>query len=822
VQENTNPRIPAGQNLKRIDYDYDLISGKVNDVHYQNRQPDAFHHHYEYDADNRITEVYTSKFPVAVWKGYKDQFWDNDAKYFYYLHGPLARTEIGDDKVQGMDYAYTLQGWIKGVNSNTLEAKRDMGKDGLTQTGNPNQNFAQDAYGYTLGYFNQDYSAASGVVWNNVSNRFEAYIPVGNALRQNSYDLYNGNISRMVTTICDSLNNPLPQGMAYQYDQLNRLIRAEAFTNLDTTTNTWNTGRVPAPMRYLNTFTYDANGNILTQQLNDQFGGTINNLTYRYNRDASGNLLQNRLYHVNNSVAPNTHPNELNDEGVFSPASQTINAKNNYNYDELGELKKDSAQQIQSIKWTVYGKIKEIDRYAGSSKNNLRFDYDAGGVRVAKHVYSSSNVWLNSTYYLKDAQGNVMNVYTNRNNAYQLTEEDMYGSSRLGLRNDSLELIGSMVDTLHYNRILGRKYFEEANHLGNVLTVFSDKKLPIFALLDPTKTDHSLADIVSSTDYYPFGAPMPGRNFNLGAYKYQFNGKECDPEVFGQGNEEDFGARIYDPRLGRWLSVDPLFNHFPDWSPYVGMSNNPIKDIDPTGAGTESTHVNDLGNVISEVKDGDNSVYLHKDEKTKEDIDKKYTTGDHSAGGSKIGDLGGNINMNGFFGNVLSVHAKIAEGLNIGEWARKVAPGHPWDLKANSLTIFGAAWQFEQDSKHGDVNGIGNKTSFSYNGMSFRDAADVGNYHAGFTGTYAGVSYRSQWAGAGLAEQLKNHSLGAINPLNYAMPPHGDAPMDYFWNTKGMTDAANQRNMLTPVQEFQIRATQAQKMNTMMDKGHKE
>jgi len=61
VQENTNPLLPTGQNLKRIDYDYDLISGKVNDVHYQNKQADAFHHHYEYDADNRILTVYTSK-----------------------------------------------------------------------------------------------------------------------------------------------------------------------------------------------------------------------------------------------------------------------------------------------------------------------------------------------------------------------------------------------------------------------------------------------------------------------------------------------------------------------------------------------------------------------------------------------------------------------------------------------------------------------------------------------------------------------------------------------------------------------------------------
>src|ERR1700752_2602195 len=47
-------------------------------------------------------------------------FWYNDAKYFYYTHGPLARVEYGDNHVQGVDYYYTIQGVIKGVNSNII------------------------------------------------------------------------------------------------------------------------------------------------------------------------------------------------------------------------------------------------------------------------------------------------------------------------------------------------------------------------------------------------------------------------------------------------------------------------------------------------------------------------------------------------------------------------------------------------------------------------------------------------------------------------------------------------------------------------------
>ena len=63
-----NPAVTSiGQRFKRLDNTYDIISGKITDMHYQNGQPDAFHHHYDYDADNRITDVYTSRFPTAIW-----------------------------------------------------------------------------------------------------------------------------------------------------------------------------------------------------------------------------------------------------------------------------------------------------------------------------------------------------------------------------------------------------------------------------------------------------------------------------------------------------------------------------------------------------------------------------------------------------------------------------------------------------------------------------------------------------------------------------------------------------------------------------------
>ncbi|MBA3680507.1 MAG: hypothetical protein H0W73_04995 [Bacteroidetes bacterium] len=61
------------------------------------------------------------------------------------------------------------------------------------------------------------------------------------------------------------------------------------------------------------------------------------------------------------------------------------------------------------------------------------------------------------------------------------------------------------------------------------------------------------------------------------------NGMEKDDEIKGSGNSYDFGARIYDPRLGKWLSVDPMMAKYPDLSPYTFVANSPILLVDKDG-----------------------------------------------------------------------------------------------------------------------------------------------------------------------------------------------------------------------------------------------
>lgn len=72
-------------------------------------------------------------------------------------------------------------------------------------------------------------------------------------------------------------------------------------------------------------------------------------------------------------------------------------------------------------------------------------------------------------------------------------------------------------------------------------------------------------------------------------YRFGFGKMEKDNEIKGIGNSLDFGARVYDSRLGRWLTRDPRENQFPSWSPYNAFNDNPIFYVDPSGEGAIAT-----------------------------------------------------------------------------------------------------------------------------------------------------------------------------------------------------------------------------------------
>jgi RHS repeat-associated protein len=130
-----------------------------------------------------------------------------------------------------------------------------------------------------------------------------------------------------------------------------------------------------------------------------------------------------------------------------------------------------------------------------------------------------------------------------------------------------------------FNRFVGDKRYELSNHLGNVLSVVSDRKL----FQNPLGFTTFAPDVLSYSDYYPFGMLVPNRHKTGDDYRYGFNGKEMDNEVKGEGTQYDYGFRIYDPRIGKFLSEDPLFRSYAWYTPYQFAGNRPINSIDLDG-----------------------------------------------------------------------------------------------------------------------------------------------------------------------------------------------------------------------------------------------
>ena len=85
---------------------------------------------------------------------------------------------------------------------------------------------------------------------------------------------------------------------------------------------------------------------------------------------------------------------------------------------------------------------------------------------------------------------------------------------------------------------------------------------------------------------------MPGREYQAQPSRFGFNGKENDHDVKGFGNQQDYGMRIYDPRLGKFLSLDPISQSYPYLTPYQFASNRPIDGVDLDGLEWELSTTN--------------------------------------------------------------------------------------------------------------------------------------------------------------------------------------------------------------------------------------
>src|ERR1700754_5179701 len=238
--------------------------------------------------------------------------------YSHYAHGPLARVILGQQQVQGINYAYTLQGWLKSLNPALY-----TGGSFTLRPDSANNIVANSAYNLLLNYFDGDYkpvSTAAGPdngVAASLGGTTDAYRP-----------LFIGNIISMGGNI-GTVNAPLLYN--YQYDQLNRLVHMDTWKR---TSTTWNA--LSPTSSYQENIAYDPNGNITDYKRNKDSSATgtdMDRLHYSYIDNS------NKLDHIIDTV-PGSPSNDIANQ---SPG--------NYKYDAIGQLISDDASHITGITW---------------------------------------------------------------------------------------------------------------------------------------------------------------------------------------------------------------------------------------------------------------------------------------------------------------------------------------------------------------------------------------------------------------------------------------------------------------------------------------
>lgn len=606
---NGNYLFPTASQFQTTEYDYEPVSGNVLKTSYQRGKSDALYQRFLYDADNRVKAVYSST---------DDVIWENDARYFYYKHGPLSRKELGDKQVQGVDYAYTINGWLKIMNSSVLDSRYDIGKDSRALASNLNAFFASDAFGFANGYFRGDYMPRSATLMNasvspeanpftNANNEFGKYI-YSAVTNPHDYSLYDGTISYMTQQSRITTGGLMEAyGKAYNYDQLYRLKYQESFKdpNLNST-NVWGTSTA-ASTNTKEDFFYDFNGNIsgVKRYLNNSL---IDELKYNYLLDGSNNKVNNKLYYIRetSAVAANVYPDDVDNQSAglsAVPVNPDQNASVNYVYNPNGEMTRDYIEGIETIDYNMTGKVRKITRRTNAYyesgglytyPSDLEYYYDALGRRIVKiempriqngavtqNKLSAKSEWK-YTMYAYDSQNNVTAIYSWQKNgaSFELKVEEryVYGNSRLADLSKKA-LLSAIPSYTSFARTLGLKTFELGGTSGNINTTVTDYKV---ASNVGTSVASYLPRVLSAMDYYAYGTPVQTRKWITDSYRYSQNGgSEKDPEITRTENMYTTYFRELDARNGRWWSADPMIH--PGISPYAVNNNNPINEVDPMG-----------------------------------------------------------------------------------------------------------------------------------------------------------------------------------------------------------------------------------------------
>jgi hypothetical protein len=233
---------------------------------------------------------------------------------------------------------------------------------------------------------------------------------------------------------------------------------------------------------------------------------------------------------------------------------------------------------------------------------------------------------------------------------------------------------------------------------------------------------------------------------------------EADNEVKGEGNSNTSFFRQLDPRLGRWLSLDPKISSFPGQSPYISMDNNPIYLMDPFGDSTfvERTKDNKFKVVGGNLEGNHNGIFI-KDTKTGkvgEMIGYSLTPYSfyNSDKPNKKKRWTGTIDPNDQSGN--DFFKSFVKGKhNLAEYGTNATGGQKYDFKTTNGTskrVYSEAEDYYRGMPFGEK--ADNQTVYA-------SARDIGNFCAGLMAGSTGQSWKDSRVAFDLLESKQKGKI---------------------------------------------------------------
>lgn len=362
------------------------------------------------------------------------------------------------------------------------------------------------------------------------------------------------------------------------------------------------------------------------------------------------------------------------------------------------------------------------------------------------------------------------------------------------------------------------------------LYVYCSNESNIDVFFDNFQVIHTRGPLISDNHFMPTVLAISGISSKAAgkqSNKYKFGSKELQSQEFSDGSgleEYDYGARLLDPQLGVWHSIDTMTEKMDRWSPYNYVFDNPINFIDSDGmeavgadgltnsqwvessrmgadkdaangfkeenkingqkqksiseywsnftasafggadGGPSGTIIDKYGKIISDAIMDVKGVFL------KSEIFEQYRF---------LGNIGGVINADVIFGNVLDSHVDaVRNGLTLTtmKFRELEKGGGLWDIKDLPRTIWSLVHNLEMNKKI--------TTLFSFRDNEMR-AQDAGNFHYGVLGKMFGMSELLLLKAAGVAQMQDGHSRQEWQTPEMLKKYYGDDPVDQAWIKKG-------------------------------------